>query len=108
MKSEIVKYYEACGSIQQTRKAFSMSCQKVRKILITEGVFESDISRVINDMYSKGCSINDISHKLKLSKTCVNSYLPYTKGMYNSDNPTNNARKLREWRSSKKEGEKIE
>lgn len=98
MKSEIVKYYESCGSIQQTRKAFSMSCQKVRKILITEGAFESDISRVINDMYYKGCSINDISHKLKLSKTCVNSYLPYTKGMYNSPTPTENAIKIRKCR----------
>ncbi|CUN87596.1 Uncharacterised protein [[Eubacterium] contortum] len=108
MKSEIVEYYESCGSIRQTRKAFSMSCQKVRKILITEGAFESDTSRAVNDLYSKGLSIDDISRKLKLTKTCVNSYLPYTKGVYNSDAPTKNAKILREWRRSKKEGEKNE
>lgn len=101
MKSEIVEYYESCGSIRQTRKAFSMSCQKVRKILITEGAFESDASRAVNDLYSKGLSIDDISRKLKLTKTCVYSYLPYTKGEYNSPSPTINAVRIRKCREKK-------
>lgn len=101
MKSEIVKYYESCGSIKETAKSFRFSNQKVRKILITEGAFESEASRTINDMYTKGYSIDGISRKLNISKTCVNSYLPYTKGVYNSDTPTKNALNIKRYRQSK-------
>ena len=98
MKSEIVKYYESCGSIQKTAKSFFMSCQKVRKILITEGAYKTDRSAAINDMYATGYSIDDIAFKLKITKTCVNSYLPYTKEVYNSPSPTKNAIKIRQCR----------
>lgn len=98
MKSDISKYYESCGSLKQTGKAFSISPQKVRKILITEGSYETDMSRSVCEMYHKGYSIEDISLKLKITKTCVNSYLPYRKGMYKTPHPSKNAKNIRKWR----------
>jgi hypothetical protein len=51
-------------------------------------------------MYLDGSPIEDIALEFKMSRTAVNSYLPYEKGLYNMDNPTENAKRIRKCRGN--------
>lgn len=96
--NEIVKYYKKCDSLKETSAAFGMGWQKVRKILITEGVYTSEKAEKVKEMHDSGANIEEIAEKLKISKSTVNSYLPYEKTVYNKENPSKNALKIRAWR----------
>lgn len=54
MKPEdIIKSYNAEGSIKKVAALFRVSEQKVRKVLIDAGAYESDMSIQVNDLLSK-------------------------------------------------------
>ena len=62
---------------------------KVRKLLITAGVYESEIAEKVQDTFeeyretqSYKEAILSTANALKLSKASVTSYLPYNKGVY--------------------------
>ena len=62
---------------------------KVRKLLITAGVYESDVAEKVNNTFEEyretqdyKTSIISTSSTLQLSKASVTSYLPYKKGVY--------------------------
>ena len=62
---------------------------KVRKLLITAGIYESDIAKMVQrtfNNYRETQSYKDAvlstASALKLSKASVTSYLPYEKGVY--------------------------
>ena len=93
MKPEdIIKSYNAEGSIKKVAALFRISEQKVRKVLIDAGAYESD-------MYEQGYSVENIAEKLRVSKSTVSAYLPYTKGVYLDENPSSNALKIRKCRA---------
>lgn len=57
MKPEdIIKSYNAEGSIKKVAALFRVSEQKVRKVLIDAGAYESDMSIQVNDLYEQGYS----------------------------------------------------
>lgn len=78
---------------------FRVSEQKVRKVLIDAGAYESDMSIQVNDLYEQGYSVENIAEKLRVSKSTVSAYLPYTKGVYLGENPSSNALKIRKCRA---------
>lgn len=93
---------------------------KVRKLLITAGVYESEIAdRVLNTFHSfrkSGLSYKDsitlAMEELNLSKASVSSYLPYEKGVYfpketDSDNLSFGSERIRKMRKRKKALEKL-
>lgn len=102
--NEIVKYYKKCDSLKETSAAFGIGWQKVRKILITEGAYVSETAEKVQKMYNSGAHIEDIMSKLKMSKSTVNSYLPYGRTVYNKKNPSKNALKIRAWRKKNNPG----
>lgn len=57
---------------------------KTRKILITAGVYHTEISDQINSLWEDNWSISDIMKETGLSRSSVHSYLPYTKVIYNA------------------------
>ena len=75
--------------LQAIADALSLNPIKVRKLLITAGIYESDIAKMVqrtfND-YRETQSYKDAvlstASALKLSKASVTSYLPYEKGVY--------------------------
>lgn len=81
-------YKENC-SLQSIADALSLNPIKIRKLLITAGIYESDIAKMVqrtfND-YRETQSYKDAvlstASALKLSKASVTSYLPYEKGVY--------------------------
>ncbi|MCM1530376.1 MAG: hypothetical protein NC093_10335 [Alistipes sp.] len=58
---------------------------KVRKLLITMGVYESSIADAVKRLYAEGKTIQEIMVELHLSQASVHSYLPYSKNIYKLD-----------------------
>lgn len=81
-------------SLQTIADNLSINSIKVRKLLITAGVYKSEIAnhvqRVFNAHRGTGLSYADAitatMKELNLSKASVNAYLPYKKGIYFPEN----------------------
>lgn len=56
---------------------YDLNVIKVRKLLITAGVYSTATSRQIAELALDGLSEDEISERMELSKASVNSYLPY-------------------------------
>lgn len=80
---------------------FSMSRIKLRKLLITSGVYETPISRKVNEFYNSGKTVKEIQTITGLSAASVSGYLPYQKTIYNLEESTLVAERLRKYRNRK-------
>ena len=60
---------------------FGISRIKVRKILVTTG----DIASPISSFIAHGLSLAEVAEKLNMSKSTVNSWVGYSKGVYGLD-----------------------
>lgn len=73
------------NSLQTIADILSLNPIKVRKLLITAGVYESEIADAVNSAFEgkKGIpykeALEAVSAELNLSKVSVTSYLPYKK-----------------------------
>ena len=88
MESAVALYEEDC-SLQSIADALALNPIKVRKLLITAGVYESEVAEKVQDTFEEyretqdyKTSILSTANTLKLSKASVTSYLPYKKGVY--------------------------
>ena len=112
--ASIVECYLATGdskdemSIRSIAEEFDITPLKVRKILITAGVFSTDISDEVNDLFSRGKSILDIQRITGLGRASVYSYLPYKKVIYNTSEVSLNAERNRKYRERKAAVERLE
>lgn len=84
-----VELYNSEISLQSIANALNLNPIKVRKLLITAGVYESDVAEKVQDTFeeyretqSYKEAILSTSSALQLSKASVTSYLPYKKGVY--------------------------
>ena len=96
---QVASYYEKSGSIRDTAQNFNISHGKCRKILLTVGVLSSPVSDAVAKLYANGLSVEQISEQLGIKPSAVNANLPYQKGMYDSDTPTENAIRIRKHRA---------
>ena len=88
MDAAVALYEEDC-SLQSIADALNLNPIKVRKLLITAGVYESEVAEKVQDTfeeYRKTQNYKDAilstANTLQLSKASVTSYLPYQKGVY--------------------------
>ena len=58
---EIIQAYQATNSILETAKIIGVSTVKVRKILITEGLWESDTSNKIGALLKQGYQTEEVA-----------------------------------------------
>jgi len=70
-------------SLRDVADYFNITILKARKILITAGVYSTDLSRKVQMFSKSGKKINEIMELTGLSRASVHSYLPYTKVIYN-------------------------
>ena len=84
-----VELYDSEMSLQSIADALNLNPIKVRKLLITAGVYESDVAEKVKNTFEEyretrdyKTSILTTSSTLQLSKASVTSYLPYEKGVY--------------------------
>ena len=84
-----VALYDSEMSLQAIGDALNLNPIKVRKLLITAGVYESEVAEKVKNTFEEyretqdyKTSILSTSSTLQLSKASVTSYLPYKKGVY--------------------------
>lgn len=87
---------------RQIARELDLSVSKVIKLLITGGVYYSDICQKINKQYSSGKSIPEIQKSLNISRASVQAYLPYKKCVYSAKELSLNAERIRRYRQRKK------
>lgn len=95
---EIIKRYKQGTTIQEIADTGNTSVGKIIKILVTEGVYSSDTYDTIKELRMDGVSEAEIAKICGLGKSAMDMYTPYRKGVYNSDNPTENALRIRKSR----------
>lgn len=84
-----VALYDSEMSLQAIGDELGLNPIKVRKLLITAGVYESEVAEKVKNTFKEyretqdyKTSILSTANTLKLSKASVTSYLPYKKGVY--------------------------
>lgn len=88
------------GESQKTiARQLGLSEGKVRKILVTLGAYETEITR----LYRSGMTPEAIAQQTGKSLQAVNTHISYGKGAYNAEYPTKNALKIRKTRAKKGE-----
>ena len=79
---EIIQAYQSTHSILETAQIIGVSTVKVRKILITEGLWESDTSNKIGALLKQGYQTEEVAKILCMSVKNVQAYMPYERGTY--------------------------
>ena len=84
-----VALYDFEMSLQTIGEELGLNPIKVRKLLITAGVYESEVAEKVKNTFEEyretqdyKTSILSTANALQLSKASVTSYLPYQKGVY--------------------------
>ena len=84
-----VALYDFEMSLQAIGDELGLNPIKVRKLLITAGVYESEVAEKVKNTFEEyretqdyKTSILSTANTLQLSKASVTSYLPYQKGVY--------------------------
>ena len=84
-----VALYDSEMSLQAIGEELGLNPIKVRKLLITAGVYESEVAEKVKNTFEEyretqdyKTSILSTANTLQLSKASVTSYLPYKKGVY--------------------------
>ena len=84
-----VQLYKDGMTLQAIADALSLNPIKVRKLLITAGVYESDMEKLVRQTFNTfretqnySTAVTSTMTALNLSRPSVTSYLPYEKGVY--------------------------
>ena len=84
-----VALYDSEMSLQAIADVLALNPIKVRKLLITAGVYESEVAEKVQDTFEEYRETQSYkealiltANTLQLSKASVTSYLPYKKGVY--------------------------
>ena len=99
--SHVLNTYNTIGSIKGAAKALSVSESKLKKLLLSAGAYENETSRQIKTLIDMGLDAKQIAKETGFTASTVNMYTPYSKGCYNSPDPTINAQRIRKCRAKK-------
>ncbi len=80
---------------------------KARRLLITAGMYSTELSRKVKELSSANVPIQDIMKSTNLGQASVYGYLPYKKGAYNLSNLTLYAEQTRRYRGRIKAVEEL-
>ena len=88
MDAAVILYKDGM-TLQAIADALSLNPIKVRKLLITAGIYESDTAKLVQRTFysyrstqSYSAAVTSTMSALQLSRPSVTSYLPYEKGVY--------------------------
>ena len=82
MDDLVIEAYRRLGSVTAVAQYLGVSVVKVRRILITAGLWRSERSDAILDLLHEGFSSDEIATKLNVTRKAVEAYMPYTQGSY--------------------------
>ena len=80
---------------------FGITALKARKLLITAGVYSTEMSRRVVKLRAEGYDLNQMMEATGLGRASVHSYLPYTKIPYKMAELSANAERIRLYRERK-------
>lgn len=84
----IIDSYLATGSVLKTARTLSVSEVKVRRVLLTEGLWSSHTSLRILHYHNQNMTAAQIAELLHTSEKAVQQYMPYERGIYNREDKT--------------------
>ena len=96
---QIIKIYLDTASVKDTAARLQVSVVKVRRVLITEGLWASRTSLAIEGYLRQGRSAREIAESLSITEKAVQQYLPYTRGLYMGANRSSSALNSEAYRS---------
>ena len=79
-----------------------LSTAKIRKILITGGLWTTERSREVAELFEQYGNITRVANELGLSVGLVTTYLPYQRIVYDLEEKSGNARRIDRWRERRK------
>lgn len=97
---DVIKEYRRLGSIKAVAATLQISEGKVRKILITENEIEYERTAQAMVLLKYGKSLAEIAYSLGVTEKVLNNYLPYSKGEYMAEKPSENALRIRKHRQN--------
>lgn len=98
---------EDAPSIRDVAAAMDTTPLRVRKMLVTAGVYSTRLSRKVQKLYEEGCTIQEIMDETGLKRSSVHAYLPYVKGNYCLPESTLNAERRRVFRKRVRASEQL-
>lgn len=84
-------------------KGIKLSTAKIRKILISGGVWTTERSREVQELYEKYGSVARVAEELDVSDALVTMYLPYEKTVYDLEDKSGGAKRTEKWRERNKD-----
>lgn len=96
-----LQIYGNTQSIKETARILQISEQVVRRYLINAGAYTSPQIASILSLHEEGKTVPEICSLLNISRSAVQSVLPYTKGTYKAP-PSENALKIRQTRAKQR------
>lgn len=97
IEEKVCKSYQGTESLKRTAKECGISLFKVRRILVVNGLYNNQVSELIEEYFDQGMSKAEVAKKIGVKEKTLDGYLPYSKGIY-GDNPTKNALSIRKCR----------
>lgn len=98
---ETIKMYQNGIGVKNIAAMHCISYEKTVKILVTAGVYTSEIYDNIKQLRESGKSDPEVCEIMAITADALNRYTPYKKGLYNSEHPTINALRIRRCREKK-------
>lgn len=105
---ELCEAHGESDSLRNLAAELDISLLKLRKLLITAGIFSSDICTEVNELHEQGKSVSEIMEITGLSRASVHSYLPYSKGIYNAVELSVNAERCRIYRNRQEQIRRLQ
>ena len=75
--ADICTAYQQYQTLNKTAKALHINYQKVRKALIHNNIYSTELSKEIKKLQMQGISKNEICKKLKISQNLYSAHTPY-------------------------------
>ncbi|MDO5332009.1 MAG: hypothetical protein Q4E99_04945, partial [Bacillota bacterium] len=88
----VIELYLKNHSVKDTAEQLNLSIVKVRRILITEGLWVSKRSNEVRALLEKGLTTEEIANQLGLTVKNVQQYIPYSRGLYAEKNTSDSIR----------------
>lgn len=95
----VVAIYQEKESIRDTAIKTELSRSKVRKILITMGAMQSEITDQALELINRGMTIKQAAEELGISTGTLSTYLPYGKRVQGREERSNDAIRSENYRA---------
>lgn len=82
---KVIDAYQNCKSLKKIASELNLSEVKVRRILITAGLWRSKTSDAVKELLDQNMTVAEVAKKLFMSEKNVQAYMPYRKGIYDAE-----------------------